>query len=178
MTSSSLVHGVLAGTLCAVTLALVSPAAQAATTLRSDEFTAAGMCVPATFTVSKVRNRPTGVRNESTAPLYVTCSAPAGWDGDLADAIHLQVANFGAADATINCTLMTGYPAEATANTSQGTYPQSQLVAAGGFYYFNWNSTNLTGTANALENPSWSCLLPPGAEVRAYYRDYAEEIGT
>lgn len=146
--------------------------ANAAVQTRRDFSQAVEVCQPATFTVSRVRNRPFGVRNESTGPLYMTCAMK----GDDMSArggyrVFLRVGNQGTTSATVNCTMLDG-----SAFALKGTYPQSLTVPAGGTEFFSWVSADL-GSGASWDWTSFSCLLQPNVEIQYMGKEYLEEVG-
>lgn len=177
---------ILSTALSTTLLAIASPTAAAGTLTRSDFQSASGMCNPATYVVSQVRNRPSGIRNESGSTLYVTCSAMGDWRTDNLNPhynapyqIRLRVANFDSTDQTINCTLLTGIPSgSAAGGTTQGAFPQGELVESGTVKTFIWTAASLLGSTQDFGPPQFSCALPPQTEVQYYMNFYYEDIGS
>src|SRR5690606_12832179 len=86
---------------------------------------ATGMCqgaLPAFDT--QIRKRPLAVRNEGTAPAFVSCSL-AGTQGEVHESVEIVFTNSGATDAVVNCTVVSG---RATFSTPPQYYPQPELA--------------------------------------------------
>lgn len=172
--NTSIVQTVLAG-IVAAACAFGSSPADAATAQVLEATNASGVCQPATFTVAKVRQRPEGTRNESSGPLYMTCAATGGYNGNAsgsAEIFYLTATNTGASQQTINCTFFDGVKLSGLA-----AYPQSLSAAAGNTIIFEWDSVDLNG-GTKWEAGSFSCLLQPGVEINTIYMGRHQEIGT
>lgn len=146
--------------------------ANAADTDRQEITQATDVCQPATFTVAKVRNRPSGVRNESTGGLYMTCAMMSDSGSGRDDyEYYVRVTNQGASTQTVNCTMIDGF-----VGSVYGAYPQSDSVASGDSKWFYWKSADLNG-GTAWAVVGFSCLLQPNVEINYFKRYYKEDIG-
>lgn len=130
-----------------------------AATQRATYVTATAACSgPIPSSDGALRRSPIGIRNDGTSNVFISCSVPADFVGDLTTGIiETHFHNFGAASGTVNCTLTAGIR-----EYGVGSVAGSTVVAAGGDSYIQW--------ANIDKKHNWgsynfSCILPPGMEI-------------
>lgn len=123
-----------------------------------------------------IRKRPLAVQNEGAANAFVTCSFAAQADiagGNLLS-VGMVAKNYGAAEATLNCTGIAGYEDEAGGN--QILVKSRELRAAGGKSMLSWNASDFENNRFPLPF-SISCNLPPGVGLLESYMTITEDVG-
>lgn len=132
---------------------------------------ATGMCqgaLPAFDT--QIRKRPLAVRNEGTAPAFVSCSL-AGTQGEVHESVEIVFTNSGATDAVVNCTVVSG---RATFSTPPQYYPQPELaLPASGSDSVVYEFDNAVDPANLVNA---SCMLPPGVSLDYIRHDSVDPV--
>lgn len=119
---------------------------------------ATGICqgaLPAFDT--QIRKRPLAVRNEGSQTAFVSCSL-AGTDGEVHRSVELVFTNATAAEAQINCTIVSGR----TVGPAPQYYPQSVSVPAGTVRGILHTFNRSVDPANMINA---SCQLPPGTSL-------------
>lgn len=144
--------------------ALAVPADADATIVQN----ASGACQGARANyAASLRARPTGMNNEGTADVYVSCSmSTPDFYQSANDANGVVLANRGTEDATVSCTLAAG----SYENLPATLFPKSITVPAGGStVVLSWDAaTDNAGTyfANTI---NYSCILPPGIDLQTVF---------
>jgi hypothetical protein len=141
----------LLATLAVAALAAAPLTARAVT----HTYSAVGICeAPLPVYDAQLRKRPTGIRNESGSPVFISCSIPAIYassDRDLA----MNIQSAGAA-ASVTCTLAAG-------NANTVSYRTATVdVGAGSYNYLYFSDIFLPST---LGSYNFSCKLPAHYEL-------------
>lgn len=131
--------------------------AEAATT-RTHYYSATGVCeAPLPSYDVNLRKRPLGITNQGTAPIFISCSVPADFVGDMAtNWMEVGFTSMGGAG-TATCTLVAG-----NRPYGSGSVAGSAAVAAGGYNWVGWYSLN---KEDLLGSFNFSCHVPPGFEM-------------
>lgn len=145
--------------LCSIALAAIlaaSPTVEAET-VRSHFYAATSVCeAPLPVYDATLRKRPLGISNEGSTVIFISCSMPADYVGNVETAT-VQV-NFTGLDSggTVNCTLIGGSRFGMVYRTGSIT------VATGADAQLVWDSVD-KGTTWGSYN--FSCNVPPGVEM-------------
>lgn len=130
-----------------------------AATQRATYVTATAACSgPIPASDGALRRSPLGIRNDGTSNVFISCSLPADFVGDMTTGtIEPHFHNFGAASATVNCTLTAG-----NRFGGFGSVAGSTSITAGGDSYISWSSIDKKHNWGSY---NFSCILPPGVEI-------------
>lgn len=124
-----------------------------------------------------LRKRPLAIANEGSAPAFVSCSAPNGYNAAENRDVVATFVNRGATTATVNCTMVDGLAAEhATLNPElppPGYYPKSVDINPGAVGVMLWTPAD-EGVAAFTVYGNLNCSLPPGVEINLVGVDYYE----
>ena len=151
--------------LCAGALAgaLASGQADAATS-RGHYISATAVCSgPLPVYDNQLKRRPLGILNQGTTNVFISCSVPSDYEGDLTSVnnfIRIYFRSFGAGG-TIACTLNAGNRIDGS-----GSVALSTPIAAGGdsdIYFGNINKINFWGSYN------FSCNVPADVEMNQIF---------
>ncbi|MGY1458538.1 MULTISPECIES: hypothetical protein [unclassified Luteimonas] len=145
---------VAAGACVCLSMAVHSPAADAATQ-RTINLSATSVCeAPLPVFNVHLRKRPVAVQNESDRPVFVSCTLPTDSAGQSnTGSVRVSFATFGEA-ATISCTMVSG-----TRGAQVFYVPEERALAANGRVVMDWNDINKWSTSGTY---AFSCNLPPG----------------
>lgn len=129
---------------------------------------AAGACQVARSTyAASLRARPTGINNEGTADIYVSCSmSTPDFYLTANDVNGVVLSNRGSADKRVDCTLAAG----SYENLPSTLYPKSITVPAGvSSVVLSWDPVADNGGVNFLNTINYSCILPPGIDLQSVF---------
>lgn len=130
-----------------------------AATQRATYVTATAACAgPIPASDGALRRSPIGIRNDGTVNVFISCSVPGDFVGDLTTGIlepHFH--NFGADSATVNCTMTAGLR-----EYGFGSVAGSTVIAAGSDSWVDWSNVD---KKHAWGSYNFSCILPPGVEI-------------
>lgn len=129
---------------------------------------AAGACQGARAEYTdNLRIRPTGINNEGTASVYVSCSiSTSDYYQSANDVNGVVLANRGTANKSVSCTLSAG----SFENQPNTLYPKSIVVPAGGDYVvLSWEPNVDNGGAYFPNSINYSCVLPPGIDLQTVF---------
>jgi hypothetical protein len=130
-----------------------------AATQRATYVTATAACSgPIPSSDGALRRSPIGIRNTGTSNVFISCSVPADFVGDLATGIvEVHFENFGSVEATVNCTLTAG-----NRFGGFGSVAGSTVMAGGADSYVGWSNVD---KHHAWGSYNFSCILPPDVEI-------------
>lgn len=129
---------------------------------------AAGSCQAARSSYApSLRVRPTGISNEGTASVYLSCSLSSpDYYRSANDVNGVVLANPGAADVTVSCTLAAG----SYENLPATFYPKSITVPAGGSpVTLSWSAATDNAGVLFANTMNYSCILPPGIDLQTVF---------
>ena len=148
--------------------------ALSATEPRFPQYNAAADCQGALPRLEIVfRKRPTGIANEGTSSAFLTCSMQADQNAEGSIFATIAFRNRGAADATVNCTMVAGIV------DSPVFYPKSIVVPAGAAFttLLSWTADDDNDGDPFDKQINFSCSIPPGVEANYLNRLFNEEVG-
>lgn len=157
----SIRSAILAGGLSVVVAmaCLAIPGAASANSYRAHYISATAVCSgPLPVYDSNLKRRPLGILNQGTSNVFISCSVPSDYEGDMtstSNVVEVMFTSFGAAG-TVNCTLNAGYRAVS------GSVAATTSVTAGGTNYLAWSNINKMDTWGSY---NFSCVLPPDMEM-------------
>ena len=148
----------LAAGLAALAALAVVPAASAAT-YRAHYISATAVCSgPLPVYDANLKRRPLGILNQGTSNVFISCSVPSDFEGDLtngSNVVNVLFTSFGAGG-TVNCTLNAGR------RGSSGSVGATVNVDAGGSNTVIWNNINKVDSWGSY---NFSCSVPPDIEM-------------
>lgn len=161
---------------CALALASMSFALDAAVIERQEVRMSADVCQPALPAFDgMIRKRPLAMQNEGTGNAFLTCGFGGGFNGvPSAKTLSVGFTNLNQQPATVNCTL-----ADAQAGVIDPEYfVKSTTVPATGapVHLLMWSAAGDNGGVR-FTYPAVSCMLPPGVGIQVTNHTYDEEIG-
>lgn len=109
---------------------------------------------------NQLKRRPLGILNEGTTSVFISCSLPSSFVGDLSSSsnfVFVGFRSFGTTGGNIACTLNAG-----DRLSGSGSVAQSAAITAGGDTYVYFNPIDKT---NAYGAYNFSCAVPPGVEI-------------
>lgn len=151
--------------------------ASSATVTRTQVQNGTGACQAALPSYEgNIRKRPLGLNNEGTGAAFVSCSMKSDsfYDGIGNGFNGLQLSNAGAAEATVNCSLVTG----GTLPVASATYfPKAFTVPAGASVVASWDPALDNEGEQFAHTLNYSCNLPPGLQINVVFTNIEEEVG-
>lgn len=150
--------------LVAAAAALTVPADANATIVQN----AAGACQASRSDyAASLRIRPTGMNNEGTANVFVSCSLnTSDYYQSANDVNGVVLGNRGSADKSVSCTLAAG----SFENQPSTLYPKSINVPAGVDYVvLSWDPDVDNAGAYFPNSINYSCVLPPGIDLQTVF---------
>ena len=172
----------LATTIAGLTLAVAAvysvPANAQDTLLHSNAAQPAARCqsaLPVFDTV--VRKRPLGVQNEGDTTTFITCA----FEFDAGEAVNFApvlldtyFSNFSGADATVNCTAVTGWAGGTNEYVSLSVVVPNESTDPEDGNLF-WEDVDFEGGGMADSLIAISCALPAGVGINDTYLVWEEE---
>ena len=162
-TVSTIAHSAIAVLIVGSAFAMTNADAK---TIRAHFITATAACAgPIPSSDGALRRSPLGIRNQGTSNVFISCSVPTDFVGDMnAGFVEASFANFGATDVTVNCTLTAG-----NREYGFGSVAGWTTVTAGSngsLYWLDIDKVDYWGSQN------FSCILPPNVELNTIqYRE-------
>lgn len=150
---------------CCLALAMTAAASGIATAATADQPTLhlpVSVCQGALPSYEGAfRKRPRGIRNEGTAPAFLTCALYGNSFEARNRNVSLVYANPSQQNVTVSCTLVDG----GLSNGQPPTFSNTQTLSGPGIRgQFGWTANAHNGGEN-FAWPALSCLIPPGVEV-------------
>lgn len=142
----------------AIGVALTCGNAEAAT-YRAHYISATAVCSgPLPIYDNQLKRRSLGILNQGTSSVFISCSVPSDFEGDLTNAsnvVNVYFQSFGGSGA-INCTLNAGLRGNSGSVAGSADIAVDSMIAVG------WNNINKMDTWGAY---NFSCILPPNVEM-------------
>jgi hypothetical protein len=142
----------------------LAPGHADAATARGHYISATAVCSgPLPVYDNQLKRRPLGILNQGTTSVFISCSVPSEYDGDITSAdnfIRIYFRSFGAGG-NIACTLNAGNRVDGS-----GSVALTTPIAAGGdsdIYFGSINKVNPWGSYN------FSCSVPADVEMNQIY---------
>ncbi|MFL6592565.1 MAG: hypothetical protein ACJ8GK_07650 [Luteimonas sp.] len=109
---------------------------------------------------AQLKRRPLGILNEGTTTVFISCSVPSSFAGDVSSPsnfVYVGFRSFGTGNGNVTCTLNAG-----DRQNGSGSVAQSAPITAGGDAYVYFSSVNKTQMWGAY---NFSCTVPAGVEI-------------
>lgn len=105
-----------------------------------------------------LRRSPLGIRNQGNENVFISCSLPADYVGDMTSGtVQPSFHNFGVIPATVKCTMVAGMR-----EYGFGSVAATTSVAASGDNQISWFSID---KHDIFGSYNFSCILPPNVEI-------------
>lgn len=159
MSRQSRLHTIALGSLVAGTgLVSALPSVADAATFRANYYSATSVCeAPLPAYDATLRKRPLGITNEGPATIFISCSVPTDYIGDMdTNIIQVFFTSMGAG-ATVTCNLVAGNRPYGSSSVAG-----SVAVPSGGSGFVNWSNVSKVTTWGSL---NFSCNVPDDIEM-------------
>lgn len=156
--------------LCIVATAILTPGEALAAVTRTVNVSSTGVCdAPLPVYNDHLRRRPVAVQNESSEPVFVSCTLPTDTLGARSTGSVRVSFKSTAGAATVNCTMVSG-----TRGAQVMYVPKGQALAAGSRATLEWTAIDKWSSSGTY---SFSCTLPPGVAMETISHTQTDSAG-
>lgn len=133
---------------------------------------ASGLCQGSLpASADNLRSGPLAIANVGASDVFVSCSLPTGFQFQLNQFASVVVTNRSAADVDVTCTFVDGSAVE---ELSPSYYPQTVNVASGTVGQMFWAASDFD-LVNFTGFANFSCSLPAGVELNLVSALYSND---